>query len=242
MSKSCLSVVIPCFNEQKTIEKLLNQVLAQDLVQEVIIIDDFSTDNSSKIILGFNDQRIKYFRNSKNLGKGASVSKAFGVCSAEFVLIQDADLEYSPTEYPRLLKPLLDGEADVVFGSRFLTYDMRRVLYYWHRLGNHFLTTLSNIFTNLDLTDMETCYKIMKRDIAQKLNIQERRFGIEPEITSKLAIMGAVIYEVPISYRGRTYAEGKKITWKDGFRAIVCIVKYNSPRFKRKFRLYVKSK
>jgi glycosyltransferase involved in cell wall biosynthesis len=162
-----------------------------------------------------------------NVGKGASVWTGIQIAQAPYVVIQDADLEYSPEEYGRLLAPIIDGRADAVFGSRFLTYEARRALYYWHRLGNNFLTTLSNMFTNLDLTDMETCYKIMKREYALRLQIQEKRFGIEPEITAKLAKMKIKIYEVPISYQGRTYAEGKKITWKDGFRAIYCILKYN---------------
>jgi len=226
-SKNCLSVIIPCFNEESTILALLTRVLAQTSVGQVIVIDDCSTDKSAAIIKKIKDSRIQYSLNKKNSGKGYSIAQGIKQCSLPFTVIQDADLEYSPEEYPRLLAPLLDGRADAVFGSRFLTYDSRRALYYWHRLGNDFLTTLSNIFTNLDLTDMETCYKFMRTDFAQKLDIQERRFGLEPEITAKLAKMRARVYEVPISYQGRTYAEGKKITWKDGFRAIYCIVKYN---------------
>ena len=226
-SKGCLSVVIPCFNEERTISALLTRVLAQTSVGQVIVIDDCSTDKSAAIIKKIKDSRIQYSLNEKNSGKGYSIAQGIKLCSLPFTVIQDADLEYSPEEYPRLLAPLLDGRADAVFGSRFLTYDSRRALYYWHRLGNDFLTALSNIFTNLDLTDMETCYKFMKTEFAQKLDIQEKRFGLEPEITAKLAKMRARVYEVPISYQGRTYAEGKKITWKDGFRAIYCIVKYN---------------
>jgi len=226
-SKNCLSVVIPCFNEESTILALLIRVLAQPSVGQVIVIDDCSSDGSARIIKGVKDSRIEYLKNNKNSGKGFSIAQGIKMCSLPFTVIQDADLEYSPEEYPRLLAPLLDGRADAVFGSRFLTYDSRRALYYWHRLGNDFLTTLSNIFTNLDLTDMETCYKFMKTEFAQRLDIQEKRFGLEPEITAKLAKMRARVYEVPISYQGRTYAEGKKITWKDGFRAIYCIVKYN---------------
>jgi glycosyltransferase involved in cell wall biosynthesis len=236
MPKANLSVVIPCFNEEKTVRQLLERVLAQKIVAEVIIVDDCSTDNSYQRILSIKDSRIKYSRNNVNSGKGFSVSKGISLAQAEYIVIQDADLEYAPEEYERLMKPLLVGNADAVYGSRFLTYEYRRVLYFWHRLGNNFLTTVSNMLSNLDLTDMETCYKMMKREFAQKLNIQESRFGIEPEITAKLAILGAVIYEVPISYSGRTYAEGKKITWKDGVRAIYCILKYNSPRFKKSFR------
>jgi glycosyltransferase involved in cell wall biosynthesis len=226
-SKKCLSVVIPCFNEERTIFALLSRVLAQQSVGQVIVIDDCSTDKSAEIIKQIKDSRIEYFLNTKNSGKGFSIAQGIKLCKLPFTVIQDADLEYSPEEYPRLLAPLLDGRADAVFGSRFLTYDSRRALYYWHRLGNDFLTTLSNIFTNLDLTDMETCYKFMRTEFAQKLDIQEKRFGLEPEITAKLAKMRARVYEVPISYQGRTYAEGKKITWKDGFRAIYCIIKYN---------------
>jgi glycosyltransferase involved in cell wall biosynthesis len=236
MPKANLSVVIPCFNEEKTVRQLLERVLAQKIVAEVIIVDDCSTDNSYQRILSIKDSRIKYSRNNVNSGKGFSVSKGISLAQAEYIVIQDADLEYAPEEYERLMKPLVAGNADAVYGSRFLTYEYRRVLYFWHRLGNNFLTTVSNMLSNLDLTDMETCYKMMKREFAQKLNIQESRFGIEPEITAKLAILGAVIYEVPISYSGRTYAEGKKITWKDGVRAIYCILKYNSPRFKKSFR------
>jgi glycosyltransferase involved in cell wall biosynthesis len=223
----CLSVIVPCYNEERTINRILSRILAQPSVGEVIIIDDFSADNSVQFIEAFEDSRIILIKNTKNLGKGACVSKGITTSTYPFVVIQDADLEYSPEEFPRLLAPLLDGRADAVLGSRFLTYEARRALYYWHRIGNKFLTTLSNIFTNLDLTDMETCYKMIRLDFAKKLDIRENRFGLEPEITAKLARMNARVYEVPISYQGRTYEEGKKITWKDGFRAIFCILKYN---------------
>jgi glycosyltransferase involved in cell wall biosynthesis len=196
-------------------------------VNELIIINDASTDRTLEEILMVDDPRIILLTNSKNLGKGASVRKAFEIASSEFILIQDADLEYSPEEYPRLLQPLLDGYADAVFGSRFLAFGSRRALYFWHSMGNKFLTFLSNAFTNLYLTDMETCYKVMRLEFAKNLNIQEDRFGMEPEITAKLARMEAKIYEVAVSYHGRTYEEGKKITWKDGFSAIRCILKYN---------------
>jgi glycosyltransferase involved in cell wall biosynthesis len=220
-------VIVPCFNEEKTVLQLLSRVLAQPQVFEVIIIDDCSRDSTPSILNSIRDSRVVVHRNTVNVGKGASVWTGIQIAQAPYVVIQDADLEYSPEEYGRLLAPIIDGRADAVFGSRFLTYEARRALYYWHRLGNNFLTTLSNMFTNLDLTDMETCYKIMKREYALRLQIQEKRFGIEPEITAKLAKMKIKIYEVPISYQGRTYAEGKKITWKDGFRAIYCILKYN---------------
>ena len=167
------------------------------------------------------------------MGKGFSVSRGFALANKPYVIVQDADLEYDPDEYPVLMKPLLEGKADVVFGSRFLSSSSRRVLYYWHRLGNNFLTVLSNIATNIDLTDMETCYKVMKIDIAKSLEIRENRFGIEPEITAKIAAMRVRIFEVPISYNGRTYEQGKKITWKDGFSALRCIFKYNTRNQKR---------
>ncbi len=230
-----LSVVIPCYNEENTIRELLVRVLLQDIVSEVIIIDDFSHDESANIIKSFIDPRISYTLNDRNMGKGAAVSIGIKLCTSRFILIQDADLEYAPEEYERLLYPMLNFGADAVFGSRFLTYEYRRVLYYSHRLGNTVLTNMSNLFTNLDLTDMETCYKLMTREVAQKLEIEERRFGVEPEITAKLAMLGASIFEVPISYRGRTYDEGKKITWKDGVRALICILKYNSPIYRRKY-------
>ena len=228
--KRCLSVVIPCFNEESTISQLLDRVLAQEQVREVIVINDASTDKSHEIIASKNDTRIIMINNAENVGKGASVRKAFEVATSKYILIQDADLEYSPEEYERLLKPLIDGYADAVFGSRFLTYETRRVGNFWHTMGNRFLTSFSNAMSNIYLTDMETCYKVMKLEFAQKLKIKESRFGIEPEITAKLAKLGARIYEVPISYHGRTYQEGKKITWKDGFSAIRCILTYNLMR------------
>ena len=225
--KACLTVVVPCYNEESTIKELLLRVLNQESVREIIVINDASSDGSLNVINEIFDQRIILLNNPKNLGKGASVRKAFDLASSEYVLIQDADLEYSPEEYPRLLKPLQEGFADAVFGSRFLTFESRRALYFWHSMGNRFLTLLSNALTNIYLTDMETCYKVMKTEFAKNLNIRENRFGLEPEITAKLAKMDARIYEVAISYRGRTYNEGKKITWKDGFSAIRCLIKYN---------------
>jgi glycosyltransferase involved in cell wall biosynthesis len=222
-----LSVIVPCYNEEKTIKQLITRVLEQEVVREIIVINDASTDNSAQLIKEIQDKRVLYLENFKNLGKGASVKKGFNLATSEYVLIQDADLEYSPEEYPRLLKPLESGFADAVFGSRFLTFESRRALYFWHRVGNKFLTLLSNMFTNIDLTDMETCYKVIRTDFAKRIDIKESRFGLEPELTAKLAKMDARIYEVAISYRGRTYLEGKKITWKDGFSAIRCIIKYN---------------
>jgi glycosyltransferase involved in cell wall biosynthesis len=223
----CLSVIVPCYNEEATINELLMKVLRQESVRELIVINDASSDDSLKIINRIRDMRVIVLSNDRNMGKGASVRRAFEICTSDFVLIQDADLEYSPDEYPRLLKPLLEGYADAVFGSRFLTFESRRALYFWHSMGNRFLTFLSNAFTNIYLTDMETCFKVMKTDFARKLDIKENRFGLEPEITAKLAKMDARIYEVAISYRGRTYSEGKKITWKDGVSAVRCVVKYN---------------
>lgn len=227
-SQHSLSVIVPCYNEENTIVNLLTTVLNQPQVGEVIIINDCSTDNSAKLIRSIQDKRILLLENDRNMGKGFSVSKGFAIASKPYVLIQDADLEYDPREYADLLKPLLDGKADVVFGSRFLVSTSRRVLYYWHRLGNNLLTTLSNILTNLDLTDMETCYKVMRLEVAKSLEIKENRFGLEPEMTAKMAAMRVRIFEVPISYNGRTYKDGKKITWRDGFSAIRCILKYNS--------------
>jgi glycosyltransferase involved in cell wall biosynthesis len=227
-----LSVIVPCFNEEATIAELLTRVLAQSCVGEVIVIDDCSSDNSLEIIRNFSDERIQILMQETNQGKGAAVSRGLMEAKFEFSVIQDADLEYDPSEYLNLLEPLLSNRADVVFGSRFANNGSRRALYYWHRLGNNFLTTLSNMATNIDLTDMETCYKVMRTKYSRSLNIQEKRFGIEPEITAKLSAMRLRIYEVPISYNGRTYEEGKKITWKDGFSALRCILKYNSRKTK----------
>ena len=224
-----LSVIIPCYNEKNTINAIIDAVRNSPYPhKEIIVIDDCSTDGTrEKLKNEISPLVAKIIYHKVNQGKGAALRSGIAAASGDVVIIQDADLEYSPEEFSRLLAPLVDGRADAVFGSRFLTYEARRALYYWHRLGNNFLTTLSNMFTNLDLTDMETCYKVMKTEHAHKLNLQENRFGVEPEITAKLARMRIRVYEVPISYHGRTYAEGKKITWKDGFRAIYCIVKYN---------------
>lgn len=225
--RKCLTVVVPCFNEENTILELVGRVLDQDCVQELVIVDDGSTDSSFRILSNIKDPRLILLSNSVNIGKGASVRKGFEIATSDYVLVQDADLEYSPEEYPRLLKPLEEGFADAVFGSRFLSFESRRALYFWHSMGNRFLTFISNALTNIYLTDMETCYKVIRTEMARNLEIQENRFGFEPEITAKLARMNARIYEVAISYRGRTYAEGKKITWKDGLSAIRCVIKYN---------------
>jgi glycosyltransferase involved in cell wall biosynthesis len=224
-----LSVVIPCYNEANTIMALLVAVHSapwQD--KEVIVIDDCSTDGSRVVLQslppGLFDKLVLH---EKNAGKGAALRSGIAVATGDMVLIQDADLEYDPREYPHLLAPIVAGDADVVYGSRFIGPGPHRVLYFWHRLGNGFLTLLSNMCTNLNLTDMETCYKVFRRDLIQSLTIEEDRFGFEPEITAKIAKLGCRIYEVGITYRGRTYEQGKKIGWKDGVRAIYCIFKYN---------------
>ena len=235
--KNSLSVIVPCFNEEKTINELLAKVLLRPEVGQVILVDDCSTDDSINIVKKtITDERIEILVHHFNSGKGSAINTGIRFVKCDYVVIQDADLEYSPDEYPKLLKPLLDGHADVVYGSRFLTSETRRAVYFWHRVGNNFLTLLSNMATNIDLTDMETCYKIMRRDVALKLDLIENRFGVEPEMTAKFAALKLRIYEVPISYYGRTYDEGKKITWKDGFRAIYCIWKYNRKSFVKKFQ------
>jgi len=225
--EACLSVVVPCFNEEATLHKLLSRVLEQDCVGQVLLIDDGSSDSSVEIASKILDSRLFIHKKEKNEGKGSAIRDGFQLAALPFVVIQDADLEYDPKEYPKLLKPLLEGNAEAVYGSRFLSSGERRAVYFWHRVGNQFLTLLSNMFTNIDLTDMETCYKMMKTPIAKNLKIVEQRFGLEPEITARLSKLDIRIYEVPISYYGRTYDEGKKITWKDGFSAIRCIIKYN---------------
>ena len=224
-----ISIVIPCFNEANTIEYLVQAVLSAPLTnREIIIVDDYSTDSTREILRTKIDGLVdKIIYHESNQGKGAALRTGFSNVTGDVVIIQDADLEYNPQEYPELLKPILDGKADVVYGSRFQGGQAHRVIYFWHYKGNQFLTLLSNMFTNLNLTDMETCYKVFRIDILKKIKIQENRFGFEPEITAKIAQLGCRIYEVGISYSGRTYDEGKKISWKDGLRAIWCILKYN---------------
>jgi glycosyltransferase involved in cell wall biosynthesis len=226
--QQCLAVVVPCYNEQATVLHLLQQVLASPWVKEIIVVDDGSTDGTRDILAGIDDPVIRVVLHEHNQGKGAAVRTGFAHATAEYVIVQDADLEYDPAEFGMLLEPLLDDRADVVFGSRFLGGRPHRVLYFWHAMGNRALTLLSNMFTGLNLTDMETCYKVFKREVIQSISIEEDRFGIEPEITAKVARGGWIVYEVGISYSGRTYAEGKKIGWRDAVRAFYCIVRYSS--------------
>lgn len=224
-----LSVVIPAFNEATTIGRVIQTVADQPLVGEIIIIDDASTDNTQAQLASLTALPIplKILRHTTNQGKGAALRTGIEAATLPYAIIQDADLEYDPREYPTILEPLLEDRADVVYGSRFLGGSAHRVLYFWHRVGNGLLTLLSNMCTNLNLTDMETGFKAFRREIIQKIEIQENRFGFEPEITAKLARQGARFYEVGISYSGRTYQEGKKVGWKDGFRALWCIFRYN---------------
>lgn len=220
---------MPVLNEEKTIRDSLYAVLKEECVKEIIVVNDGSTDTSEDLIrtISIENPKVKLINLQKNYGKGYAISKGIEHASGFLCIIQDADLEYSPKEYSKLIKPILEGRANVVYGSRFLGSGERRVLYFWHYLGNKFLTTLSNMFTNINLSDMETCYKIAKTTIFKQISIEEKRFGVEPELTAKFAKMGLSIYEVSISYYGRTYEEGKKIGWRDGFRAIYCILKYS---------------
>ena len=231
-----LSILIPVYNEEDNIQRILDRVRAVTLVnniaKQIVIVNDCSTDGTEELVLRYiekhNDVQIEYQKHSKNKGKGRAINTALKMVKGDFVIIQDADNEYDPEEYNLLLQPIIDNYADVVYGSRFMGGNPHRILFFWHRLGNNFLTFLSNMFSNLNLTDMETCYKMFRREFIQSIEIKENRFGIEPEITAKMAkIKGIRIYEVGISYYGRTYEEGKKIGWKDGFRAIYCILKYN---------------
>lgn len=222
-----LSIVMPVFNEKATLREIVDRVLRVDtgLECELIAVDDFSTDGTRDVLKELSDPRIKVFFHEKNRGKGAALRTGFAQATGDIVLVQDADLEYDPHEYPQLLAPILDGRADVVYGSRFLG-GPHRVLFYWHSVGNRFLTNLSNVVTNLNLTDVETCYKVFRRDVLQKLNLKSHRFGFEPEVTVKIAKLKCRIYEVPISYAGRDYTEGKKITWKDGLAALWHILRF----------------
>jgi glycosyltransferase involved in cell wall biosynthesis len=231
-----ISIIVPAYNEASTISNILDKLIHLSLItninKEIIIVNDCSTDNTGEIVKNFmathSAAEIVYLQHEKNSGKGAAIHTGIKNATGEYLIIQDADLEYDPNEFNILLKPVLDGYADVVYGSRFLGGSAHRILFFWHTIGNKFLTFLSNLFTNLNLTDMETCYKLFKTDIVKGIKLNERRFGFEPEVTAKIAkIKNIRIYEVGISYYGRTYAEGKKINWKDGFRAIYCILRYN---------------
>jgi glycosyltransferase involved in cell wall biosynthesis len=219
---------MPAYNEAETICEILRVVLLQPSVSEVIVVDDCSQDDTFLKLSEFakSEPRVKVYRHSENRGKGAALRTGIQNASAPIVIIQDADLEYDPQEYPKIIGPILRDKADAVFGSRFIGSEEHRVLYFWHSVGNRFLTLLSNMFTNLNLTDMDTCYKAFRRELIQSIALEENRFGFEPEVTAKLARSGARIYEVAISYHGRTYAQGKKIGWKDGVSAIRCILKY----------------
>lgn len=230
-----LSIVIPAYNEGKTIHLILDRIaevrMQNNIEKEVIIVNDCSTDDTEEAIKRYSQSgklNITYYKHDINQGKGAAIHTGIKKATGDYVLIQDADLEYDPDEYNDLIKPILRGGADVVFGSRFIGGNPHRILFFWHSIGNIFLTHLSNMFTNLNLTDMETCYKMFRRDIIQGIDLKEKRFGFEPEVTAKVSRLKDIrIYEVGISYYGRTYAEGKKIGWRDGFRAIYCILKYN---------------
>ena len=233
--RPCLSVVVPCYNERATILTLLKQVADSPWVAEIVVVDDGSTDGTRQILAGVDDPNIRIVLHEHNQGKGAALRTGFRQASSEFVIVQDADLEYDPAEFADLLPPILDDKADVVYGSRFQSGRPHRVLYFWHSMGNRLLTLTSNMFTGLNLSDMETCYKLFRREVIQSITIEENRFGFEPEITAKVAKGGWRVYEVGISYSGRTYADGKKIGLRDGVRAVYCIARYSTvvDRFRR---------
>ncbi len=224
---ACLSVVMPCFNERDTVELIVERVLASPYTAELIIVDDGSTDGTRDRLATVDDPRVCVLLQPHNQGKGAALRRGFAEATSPYVIVQDADLEYDPQDYPELVGPLLDDKADVVYGSRFLGGQAHRVLYFWHSVGNKALTLASNMVTDLNLTDMETCYKAFRREVLDSFVLEEDRFGIEPEITGKVAAQGWRVYEVGISYSGRTYDEGKKIGWRDGVRAIYCIARYS---------------
>lgn len=226
-----ISIIVPVFNEARTIRQVIERIRAADtcgLEKDIILVDDASTDETPVILASLNDRSIRIFTHQKNRGKGAAIRTGISQATGDLILIQDADLEYHPREYPSLLAPILSDDADVVYGSRFMGGSAHRVLYFWHYVGNQFLTFVSNMFTNLNLSDMETCYKVFRREKIQSIRLRENRFGFEPEVTAKIRkIRGIRIYEVGISYFGRSYEEGKKIGWKDGIRAFYCIIRYN---------------
>jgi glycosyltransferase involved in cell wall biosynthesis len=227
--RQCLSVVMPCYNEAGSIGTIVSRALASPWVGELVVVDDGSTDGTRRILEDLDDDRIRLMFHTENLGKGAALRTGFAVARQPYVIVQDADLEYDPADYPVVIAPLLDGKADVVYGSRFMGGRPHRVLYYWHYVGNKVLTTASNMATNLNLTDMETCFKAFRLEVLRMFEIEEDRFGVEPEITAKIARLGLTVYEVWIGYDGRTYAEGKKIGWRDGIRAVFVIAAYSRP-------------
>ena len=223
-----LSIIIPCYNEINTINQLIKKVKSSNIKsKQIIIIDNCSNDGTREYLSHLEDESLTIVFNERNLGKGGSLAKGFALATGDITIIQDADLEYDPSEYEKLIAPILDGKADLVYGSRFMAEAPHRVLYFWHRVGNGFLTLLSNILTDINLTDMETCYKVIRTNIIKSIEIKEKGFGFEPEVTAKIARLNCRIYEVGISYFGRTYEEGKKVGWKDGLVAIWCILKYN---------------
>jgi glycosyltransferase involved in cell wall biosynthesis len=232
----CLTVVIPCFNEVATVATVINAVLESPYTAEIVVVDDGSTDGTRDVLAGVDDPRVRVLLQPQNQGKGAALRRGFSEARSPYVIVQDADLEYDPGEYGDLLRPLIEDKADVVYGSRFLGGRPHRVLYFWHSVGNKVLTIASNMVTDLNLTDMETCYKVFRREVLESFELEEDRFGIEPEITAKVAAGHWRVFEIGISYSGRTYDEGKKIGWKDGVRAIYCILRYSPAMIERRNR------
>jgi glycosyltransferase involved in cell wall biosynthesis len=228
--RPCLTAIVPCYDEAGTIVTLLERVLSSPWIAEIVVVDDGSRDSTAEFVraVAAREPVVRLIEHPRNRGKGAALRSGFAAATSEYVIVQDADLEYDPAEYPLLLEPLEAGVADVVYGSRFVSGRPHRVLFFWHFVGNRFLTLLSNSFTGLNLTDMETCYKAFRRDVIEAIEIEEDRFGFEPEITAKVAARGLRVYEVGISYTGRTYDEGKKIGWRDGGRALICVIKYSA--------------